>query len=91
MSKTKTAAPVLAHRDGQKAEHWKLLISILPLLRAAVKTAAVTLGIYLLAAVAALNVPAVLLAILAENALLGIYYKLEAPRHADTAENPRCI
>ena len=61
------------------------------LLRAAVKMAAVTLGIYLLAAVAALNVPAVLLAILAENALLGIYYKLEAPRHADTAENPRCI
>lgn len=49
------------------------------------------LALYLLAAVAALNVPAVLLAILAENALLGIYYKLEAPRHADTAENPRCI
>lgn len=91
MAEKKMTAPVLAHRDGQKAEHWKLLISILPLLRAAVKTAAVTLGIYILAAVAALNVPAVLLAILAENALLGIYYKLEAPRHADTEENPRCI
>lgn len=61
------------------------------LARAGVQFAAVLLTLYLLAAVAALNVPAVLLAILAENALLGIYYKLEAPRHADTAENPRCI
>lgn len=58
---------------------------------AGVQFAAVLLALYLLAAVAALNIPAVLLAILAENALLGIYYKLEAPRHADTAENPRCI
>ena len=61
------------------------------LVRAGVQFAAVLLALYILAAVAALNVPAVLLAILAENALLGIYYKLEAPRHADTAENPRCI
>lgn len=61
------------------------------LVRAGVKFAAVLLGLYILAAVAALNIPAVLLAILAENALLGIYYKLEAPRHADTAEDPRCI
>lgn len=61
------------------------------LVRACVQFAAVLLALYILAAVAALNVPAVLLAILAENALLGIYYKLEAPRHADTAENPRCI
>lgn len=61
------------------------------LVRAGVQFAAVLLALYILAAVAALNVPAVLLAVLAENALLGIYYRLEAPRHADTAENPRCI
>lgn len=61
------------------------------LARVGVQFTAVLLALYLLAAVAALNVPAVLLAILAENALLGIYYKLEAPRHADTAEDPRCI
>ena len=91
MSQNKMTAPVLAHRDGQKTEHWKLLTPILPLLRAAVKMAAVTLALYLLAAAAALNIPAVLLAILAENALLGIYYRLENPRHADTAEDPRCI
>ena len=91
MAEKKMTAPVLAHRDGQKRAIAKKHNLIVSLLRAAVKTAAVTLGIYLLAAVAALNIPAVLLAILAENALLGIYYKLEAPRHADTAENPRCI
>lgn len=61
------------------------------LVRAGIQFATVLLALYLLAAVAALNIPAVLLAILAENALLGIYYKLEAPRHADTAEDPRCI
>lgn len=93
MTTKKTAAPVLAHRDGQKAEHWKLLISILPLLRAAVKTAAVTLGIYLLAAVAALNLLACLAAVLAENALLGLYCRMgprkEVPH--DPAEDQNCI
>ena len=58
MTQKKMTAPVLAHRDGRNKKHWKLLDYIVPLLRAAVKTAAVTLGIYLLAAVAALNVPA---------------------------------
>lgn len=77
MNQNKMTAPVLAHRDGQKEEHWKLLISILPLLRAAVKTAAVTLGIYLLAAVAALNVPALVGGVLALNALLGAWFALE--------------
>lgn len=77
MHQTKTAAPVLAHRNGQKTEHWKLLISILPLLRAAVKAAAVALGIYLLAAVAALNVPALVGGVLALNALLGAWFALE--------------
>lgn len=77
MSKTKTAAPVLAHRDGQEKELTKKLTIIVPLLRAAVKMAAVTLGLYILAAVAALDLPAVLLAVLIENALLGAYFALE--------------
>ena len=53
MSQNKKSRPVLAHRNGQKTEHWKLLTPIVPLLRAAVKMAAVTLGLYILAAVAA--------------------------------------
>ena len=77
MTQNKMTAPVLAHRNGQKTEHWKLLTPIVPLLRAAVKTAAVTLGLYILAAVAALDLPAVLLAVLLENALLGAYFALE--------------
>lgn len=77
MPQKTAAAPVLAHRDGQKAEHWKLLTPIVPLLRAAVKTAAVTLGIYILAAVAALNVPALVGGVLALNALLGAWFALE--------------
>ena len=77
MAEKKMAAPVLAHRDGQKTEHWKLLTPIVPLLRAAVKTAAVTLGIYILAAVAALNVPALVGGVLALNALLGVWFALD--------------
>ena len=77
MQQNKMTAPALAPRNGQKTEHWKLLISILPLLRAAVKTAAVTLGIYLLAAVAALNVPALVGGVLALNALLGAWFALD--------------
>lgn len=77
MAEKKMTAPVLAHRDGQKTEHWKLLTPIVPLLRAAVKTAAVTLGIYILAAVAALNVPALVGGVLALNALLGVWFALD--------------
>lgn len=77
MNQNKMTAPVLAHRDGRNKEHWKLLAYIVPLLRAAVKMAAVTLGLYILAAVAALDLPAVLLAVLIENALLGAYFALE--------------
>lgn len=80
MNQNKMTAPVLAHRDGRNKEHWKLLAYIVPLLRAAVKMAAVTLGIYILAAVAALDLPAVLLAVLLENALLGAYFALEEVR-----------
>lgn len=77
MAEKKMTAPVLAHRDGQKTEHWKLLTPIVPLLRAAVKTAAVTLGIYIAAAVAALNLPALLIGVLALNALLGVWFALD--------------
>ena len=77
MEQKRMAATVLAHRDGRNKEHWKLLAYIVPLLRAAVKMAAVTLGLYILAAVAALDLPAVLLAVLIENALLGAYFALE--------------
>lgn len=91
MSQNKMTAPVLAHRNGQKRAIAKKHNLIVSLLRGAVKIAATALAVYLLAAIAALNLLATMAAILAENALLGIYYKLEAPRHADTAENPRCI
>ena len=77
MAEKKMTAPVLAHRNGQKTEHWKLLTSIVPLLRAAVNTAAVTLGIYLLAAVTALNIPALVGGVLVLNALLGIWFALD--------------
>lgn len=50
---------------------------IVPLLRQAVKTAGVTLGVYIMAALAVLNVPALVAAILIENALIGAYFKLE--------------
>lgn len=54
---------------------------IVPLLRQAVKTAGVTLGVYILAALAVLNVPALVAAILIENALLGIYFKIGGIKH----------
>lgn len=61
------------------------------LVRAGVKFAAVLLALYLLAAVAALNVPAVLLAILLENWLLGLYFRLEGEADGNAAKNPNCI
>lgn len=77
MNQKKMTAPVLAHRNGQKRELTQKLKLILPLLRDAVKTAAVTLGIYILAAVAALNVPALIGGVLALNALLGVWFALD--------------
>ena len=50
------------------------------LARAGIQFAAVLLALYLLAAVAALDLPAVLLAVLLENALLGAYFALEEVR-----------
>ena len=77
MAEKKMTAPVLAHRNGQNNELSQKLKPILPLLRAAVKTACVTLGFYIAAAVAALNVPALIGGVLALNALLGAYFALE--------------
>lgn len=77
MHQTKTAAPVLAHRNGQKRAIVKKHDSIVPYLRGAVKCACVTLGIYIAAAVAALNVPALVGGVLALNALLGAWFALE--------------
>lgn len=73
----KKSRPVLAHHGGKG----KTIIIILPLLRQAVKTAGVTLGVYILAALAVLNVPALVAAILIENALLGIYFKIGGIEH----------
>lgn len=77
MTTKKTAAPVLAHRDGQKRAIVKKHNPIVPYLRAAVKTACVTLGIYIAAAVAALNLPALLVGVLVLNALLGVWFALD--------------
>ena len=77
MAEKMMTAPVLAHRDGQKNEHTQKLNPIVPLLRAAVKTAAVTLGIYILAAVAAINVPGLIVGVLVLNALLGAWFALD--------------
>ena len=77
MHQTKTAAPVLAHRNGQKRAIVKKHNPIVPYLRAAVKTACVALGIYIAAAVAALNLPALLVGVLVLNALLGVWFALD--------------
>lgn len=77
MPQNKMTAPVLAHRNGHKNEPTQKLNPIVPLLRQAVKAAGVTLGVYILAALAVLNVPALVAAILIENALIGAYFKLE--------------
>lgn len=82
MTIKKTAAPVLAHRDGREKEHWMVLTTILSLLRAAVKFAATMLAVYLLAAVAALNIPALIGGVLVLNALLGVWFALEEVPHA---------
>lgn len=77
MAEKKMTAPVLAHRNGQNNELSQKLKPILPLLRAAVKTACVTLGFYIAAAVAALNLPALLVGVLVLNALLGAWFALD--------------
>lgn len=83
MTQNKMTAPVLAHRDGQKSEPTQKLNPIVPYLRAAVKTACVALGIYIAAAVAALNWPALLAGALALNAALGAYFNFGGTTYED--------
>ena len=77
MAEKKMAAPVLAHWNGPEKELMQKLTPILPLLRAAVKFAATLLAVYLLAAVTALNIPALVGGVLVLNALLGIWFALD--------------
>lgn len=77
MTQNKMTAPVLAHRNGQKRAIVKKHNPIVPYLRSAVKTASVTLLVYMTTAAAALNIPAFLAGMLLLNALLGLYFRLE--------------
>lgn len=77
MTQNKMTAPVLAHRNGQKRAIVKKHNLIVSYLRDSVKTACVTLSLYIAAAVAALNLPALLLGVLVLNALLGIWFALD--------------
>ena len=91
MTQKKMTAPVLAHRNGQKRAIAKKHTLIVSLLRSAVKMAATALGIYILAAIAALNLLATLAAILLENWMLGLYFRLEGDKDGNTAKNTNCI
>ena len=75
----KKSRPVLAHHGGKG----KTFTVILPLLRGAVKLAATTAGIYMVAALAALNWPALLAGTLALNAALGIYFNFGGMAYED--------
>ena len=77
MTQNKMTAPVLEHRNGPKRAIVKKHNFIVPYLRSAVKTACVTLGLYIAAAVAALNVPALLGGVLVLNGLLGLWFALD--------------
>lgn len=57
------------------------------LLQKAVELAAVALGVYALAALAALNVPALLTCVLLENTLLGLWFALECKKAAPVQEH----
>ena len=83
----KKSRPVLQHQGGKG----KTFTIILPLLRGAVKVAATALAIYLLAAISALNLLATMAAILLENWLLGLYFRLEGEADGNAAKNPNCI
>lgn len=78
MTQNKMTAPVLAHRNGQKRAIVKKHNPIVPYLRSAVKMASITLLMYMTTAAAALNIPAFLVGTLLLNALLGLYFRLEA-------------
>lgn len=74
---SKKSRPVLQHHGGKG----KTFTVILPLLRGAVKLSATAAGVYMVAALAALNWGALVAAILIENALLGIYFNLGGIKH----------
>lgn len=82
----KKSRPVLAHHGGKG----KTFTIILPLLRGAVKLAATAVGIYMAAALAALNLPALLAGALALNAALGMYFRLEGMQ-LDAARNSQTV
>jgi len=77
MIQNKMAAPVPAHRNGQTHAALRPHLAIASHLRDGVKIACVTMGLYITAAVAALNLPALLLGVLVLNALLGIWFALD--------------
>ena len=91
MTQNKMTAPVLAHRNGQKRAIVKKHILIVSLLRGAVKMPATWLAVYLIAASPALNLLACLAAILLENWLLGLYFRLEGEADGNATKNPNCI
>ena len=91
MAEKKMTAPVLAHRNGQKRAIAKKHNLIVSLLRGAVKMTATALAVYLLAAIAALNLLATVAAILLENWLLGLYFRLEGEADGNATKNQNCI
>ena len=76
---TKKSRPVLQHHGGKG----KTFAIILPLLREAVKLAATAAGVYMAAALAALNWVALLVGTLALNAALGAYFNLGGTTYED--------
>lgn len=72
----------MSDQGSQKAKR-----AALWLLQKAVELAAVALGVYALAALAALNVPALLVCLLLENALLGLWLALECKKAAPVLEH----
>lgn len=75
----KKSRPVLQHQGGKG----KTFTIILPLLRGAVKLAATAAGVYMAAAIAALNWAALLAGALALNAALGIYFNFGGTTYED--------
>lgn len=61
--------------------------AVYQLLQKVVELAAVALGVYALAALAALNVPALMVCLLLENALLGLWFALECKKAAPVLEH----
>lgn len=77
MTQNKMTARCWHTGTAQKNEPTQKLNFIVPYLRDAVKTACVTLSIYIASAVAALNLPALLVGVLLLNALLGAWFALD--------------